>query len=65
MDRLVENGNFSVEFLDYDWSTHDKVNAVRYKKGDLISSSFLPFLRAPPPQRYRRTADDSKFGELG
>ncbi len=47
MDRLVKNGNFILKFLDYDWSTHDKVNAVRYKKGDLISSSFLPFLHPP------------------
>ena len=37
MDRLIRNGNFSVKFIDYDWSTHDKVNAKKYKKGDLYS----------------------------
>jgi hypothetical protein len=64
MDRLIDNGYFSVKFLEYDWSTHDKANTIRYEKGDLSSRSFLPFHRAPPPRRYDRAAD-SKFVELG
>ena len=46
MDRMILNGNFSVKFIDYDWSTHDKVNAMKYKKGDLYSYTTLGWCSA-------------------
>jgi hypothetical protein len=54
MDKLIKDGIFSVKFIDYDWSTHDSVNTMRYEKGDLSSRSYLPFARNPPNKNLKR-----------
>jgi hypothetical protein len=59
MDRLIKDGNFSVKFIDYDWSTHNSVNTTRYEKGDLSGRSF-PFTRNPQPPTYDKDETNSK-----
>lgn len=53
LHKLMQQGNLSVKFLDYDWSTND-INAITFEKGDLSDKSVFPFSRNPPPQKYEK-----------
>jgi hypothetical protein len=48
MDNVIQSGNYSIHFLDYDWTTPYIINTRVYAKGE----SLFPFFRSPPPLKY-------------
>lgn len=49
LNKLMQEGNVDVKFLDYDWSPND-INTSTYSKGDLIDKSIFPYSPNPPQQ---------------
>lgn len=49
MNKVIQSGKYSIQFLNYDWSTPYIINTRVYTKGDLLSKSLFPFFRNPPP----------------
>ena len=56
LDKLIQEGNISIKFNEYDWSTNN-VNSLTYAKGDLSDKCVFPYSRNPPPQKYNRVQD--------
>jgi len=54
LNKLIQQGNLSVKFLDYDWSSND-TNAITFEKANLRCHSALPYPRRnPPTEKYEQ-----------
>mmetsp|Transcript_3347 Transcript_3347/g.6435 ORF Transcript_3347/g.6435 Transcript_3347/m.6435 type:complete len:329 (-) Transcript_3347:151-1137(-) len=49
LNKLIQQGNVSVQFLEYDWSSDD-INFATFEKSDL--SDKVMFLSKPPREKY-------------
>jgi len=51
LSKLLQQGNSTMKFLEYDWSSND-INSITFEKGDLSPKSIFPYSSKCPPQIY-------------
>lgn len=51
LNKLIQQGDLSVKFLDYDWSSNN-TNAITFEKMNLSCQSTIPYPRNCPAERY-------------
>lgn len=63
LSKLIEQGNLSVEFLAYDWSSND-TNSITFEKKNLSSHSTFPFPSSPPSRPYESVQKEITTGGI-
>lgn len=58
--KLIEQGGFTVKFLDYDWSSND-INFVEFEKSHLSDKSIWPYSANSRPEKYGMMVDGQQF----